>query len=132
MTPTARSLAVLRELGYVVQVVEQWNRYSKTRHDLYGCIDVLAVHPEHGILGVQATTTSNAAARQTKALAEPRLVTWLRAGGSFEVWGWAKRGKAGERKLWTLSRRRVKLVDGELQVEVIDGAVQSQSEAASG
>ena len=66
MTPTARSLAVLREMNYVVQVVEQYNRFSKTRHDLYGCIDVLAVHPEYGILGVQATTTSNAAARQTK------------------------------------------------------------------
>ena len=104
MTPTARSLAVLREMNYVVQVVEQYNRFSKTRLDLYGCIDILAVHPEHGILGVQATTTSNAAARVSKALAEPRLVTWLAAGASFEVWGWAKRGPAGKRKLWTLRR----------------------------
>ena len=58
-------------------------------------------------------------------------MTWLQGGGRFEVWGWAKRGKAGARKLWTLSRRRVKLVDGELQVEVIGDAVQPQSQAAS-
>ena len=115
MTPTARSLAVLREMNYVVQVVEQWNNYSKTRQDLYGCIDILAVHPEHGILGVQATTTDNAAKRQTKALAEERLVTWLQGCGPFAVCGWAKRGKAGARKLWTLSRRRLTLVDGELE-----------------
>ena len=127
MTPTARSLAVLRELGYTVQVVEQWNNYSKTRQDLFGVIDVLAVHPEYGIVGIQATTTGNAAARQTKALAEERLVVWLQGGGHFEVWGWALRGKAGARKLWTLSRRRVRLVDGELEVETVDRATTARA-----
>ena len=93
---------------------------------------MLAAHPEFGILGVQATTTSNAAARQTKALAEPRLVTWLRAGAQFEVWGWAKRGPAGKRKLRTLSRRRIMRLNGAFQVEVIGGVVRQGNESAIG
>lgn len=28
----------------------------------------------------------------------------LREAGSVEVWGWAKRGARGKRKLWTLKR----------------------------
>ena len=109
MTPTARSLALLREMGYACQVVEQFNRFSKTRLDLFGCIDIVAAHEDFGILGVQATTTSNAAAREKKALAEPRLLTWLLAGGKFTVHGWALRGKRGTRKLWTLSERKIDL-----------------------
>ena len=34
MTPTQRSLAALRELGYLVEVVEKWNSFTRTRKDL--------------------------------------------------------------------------------------------------
>ncbi len=118
MSPTARSLELLRAMGYVVQVVEQWNNYARIRVDLYGCIDVLAAHPEHGILGVQATTTSNAAARAAKAIAAPSLAVWLAAGGGFQIWGWALRGARGRRKLWSLTRRRAHLTsDGRIWFE---------------
>ena len=120
MTPTARSLAVLREMGYTTWIVEQWNGFAKKRYDLFGCIDILAIHPElEVILGVQACTTGDAAKRTTKALAEPMLRTWLEAGGRFEVWGWAKRGPAGKRKLWTLSRRQATLEEGQLEVAAL-------------
>ena len=109
MTPTARSLALLREMGYIAQVVERFCPHSKRRIDLYGCIDILAAHPDFGILGVQACTTGDAAKRTKKALEEPRLLTWLQAGGRFSVHGWALRGKAGARKLWTLSERKIDL-----------------------
>jgi hypothetical protein len=36
MTPTQRSLAALRELGYLVEVVEKWNSFTRTRKDLVG------------------------------------------------------------------------------------------------
>jgi len=83
--------------------------------DLYGVIDVLAIHPERGILGVQACSDggkrgSDVGAHVAKALAEPRLAIWLAAGGRFEIWGWGKRGAAGKRKLWTLRRNRIRLV----------------------
>ena len=109
MTPTSRSLAVLRKLGYEADVVERWIPGAKIRKDYLGCIDLIACHETYGILGVQATTTDNASKREAKAKAEPRLRTWLAAGATFEVWGWALRGAAGKRKLWTLSKRRIGL-----------------------
>ena len=42
-SPTARSLAHLRKTCQLVQVVERWNSFTKTRHDLFGIIDILAI-----------------------------------------------------------------------------------------
>ena len=70
---------------------------------------IIAAHEDFGIIGVQATTTDNASKREHKALEEPRLLTWLLAGGKFSVHGWALRGKRGTRKLWTLSERKIDL-----------------------
>jgi len=47
-----RTLKLLREAGYVVDVVEQYNAYSGQRKDLYGCFDILAISKVH-TLGVQ-------------------------------------------------------------------------------
>jgi hypothetical protein len=47
-----------------VQAVERWNSHARVRQDLYGCLDVLAVGPD--IVGVQATSGSNVAARIRK------------------------------------------------------------------
>src|SRR5208282_1305404 len=94
MTPTARSLALLRRSGYVADVVERWIPGANVRRDLFGCIDVLAVRPAaRAILAVQATTSDHLAHRLDKARKLPALAAWLRAGGAFEVWGWARRGK---------------------------------------
>jgi len=105
-------------MGYTAEVVERWIPRTKTRRDLFGCIDIVAVHEYHGILGVQATTTGNMSARIKKSMAEPRLYAWLLAGGKFAVWGWAKRGPRGKRKLWTLSQKRITLVCNIMQVEM--------------
>ncbi len=112
MTPTARSLAKLKADGYTAQVVEKWNPHSKTRLDLFGIIDIIAISAESAkILGIQATSGSNVSARMKKALAEPRLATWLMSGGEFEVWGWAKQGPRGKRKTWTLRYEPIRLKD---------------------
>jgi hypothetical protein len=59
---------------------------------LFGCIDVVAVRRgEQGVLGVQATTAKNVAARVCKAKAQPDLRTFLAAGNRFQVHGWYKR-----------------------------------------
>jgi hypothetical protein len=110
VTPTARSLAALRELGYVAEVVERFNSFTKRRLDLIGCVDILAIHPERGFLGVQACTGASHAARADKMRAEPRAAVWIAAGGSLEVWSWSKRGKAGKRKVWEL---RTEVIKGE-------------------
>lgn len=107
-SPTKRTLALLRKLGYRVAVVERWNAFAKIRQDLFGFIDVLAIRKdEPGVLGVQATTRANQAARMAKILEAPALVDWICSGNRVEVHGWAKVGPRGKRKTWQVTRQEV-------------------------
>lgn len=110
-SPTSRSLEMLRELGFLAQVVEHFNPHVRIRQDLFGCIDILAAREGVGILAVQACARASHAARRTKSLSEPKLLTFLAAGGRFEVWSWAKIGKAGEPKRWDCWREEIRLQD---------------------
>jgi hypothetical protein len=92
MTPTVRSLAYLRREGFLAAVVESWIPHANLRRDLFGFADVLAVHPrDRRFLLVQATTVDHLAGRLAKARGRPELAAWLRAGGAFELHGWALR-----------------------------------------
>lgn len=89
MTPCARSLELLRRLGFLPAVVERWIPRVNVRSDLWHFGDILAVHSRDRImLIVQATSLPNVAARLAKAKSRPELAAWLRAGGRFEVHGW--------------------------------------------
>jgi len=102
LSPTARSLRYLRECGHVADVVERWIPRANVRRDLFGVIDVVAVRRgEAGVLGVQATTLPNVAARLAKAKTRAELRTWLAAANRFAVFGWYRRG----------GRWRVKIVE---------------------
>lgn len=106
-----RTLALLARRGWTAQVVERRIPFNHVTVDLWGCIDLLAMHPERGIMGVQVCAAASHATRRTKALAEPRLATWLASGGAMAIWSWAKRGAAGERALWELREERIVLID---------------------
>jgi hypothetical protein len=90
ITPTTRTLAHLRAHGYVADIAER--RQGPITRDLFGCIDVVAAHPERGeILFVQCTSNNgngNFAARLAKTRAQPTTSELLRAGVRIEVWGW--------------------------------------------
>jgi hypothetical protein len=89
MTPTARTLDLLRRSGFLAEVVEKWIPRVNKRRDLFGIGDVLGVHPiRREFLLVQSTSASNVSARLEKARHAPGLAAWLRAGGRFEVHGW--------------------------------------------
>lgn len=66
MTPTARSLKLLREWGFAAQVVEQ-TVAGKFKRDLFGIMDIVAIRPmvteRAEIFGVQATSAANHSAR---------------------------------------------------------------------
>lgn len=91
-------------------MVERWNPFAKKRHDLFGCIDMIALDDERCI-GVQVTSGAHHAERRAKALNEPRLRAWLKTGCKFEVWSWSKTwsktGERGKRKVWTLRREPI-------------------------
>lgn len=100
MTPTQRSLAILRELGYTVQKVEQWNSFAKIRIDLFGFGDILAIREGSKPLIVQTCSATDGARRRDKILANSTARLWLQVGGEMALHRWAKRGDRGKRKYW--------------------------------
>lgn len=105
----------LEDGGYLVGIVEKWVPFPKPGHrvDLYGIIDMVAIRTQEvGVLGVQATSASNARARVVKSLESNTLLPWLQSGNRFEVHSWGKQGARGKRKVWTLRRQRALFEEG--------------------
>ena len=105
MSPTQRTLAELRKQGYTAYVVEKWNMHAKIRQDLFGFIDILAMKPSEPLLAVQATSTGNISSRIDKIHDTILSQDWISTGARLEVWGWAKRGARGKRKVWMLTMK---------------------------
>ncbi len=105
-SPTQLSLAELRKRGYMAAVVEKFNSFIKIRQDLWGFGDILAVHPiKKDFLIIQATPDTGGQFSKHKMKCEEKrdkIDIWKQAGGRFEIWAWAKKGKAKTRKLWTV------------------------------
>lgn len=99
----------------MVEIVEKWNQFSRTRKDLFGFIDLVAVRGNE-ILGVQTTSGSNVSARIEKIKCTPGFVTWLHLPTRrVIVHGWAKRGPRGKAKHWTCRQVEV-LPDREVEL----------------
>ena len=102
MTPTQRSLAKLRADGWHAEVVERWNPHTRTRHDLFGFGDILAVGSA-GVLLVQTTTATNVSSRIHKIADSPLIGVVREAGIAVHVHGWAKKGNRWECRVEDLS-----------------------------
>lgn len=90
MTPTARTLAYLRKLGLMAEVVEKWIPRANIRKDLFGIVDIVAFVPgSPKTLFLQVTTSANIAARKKKAA---EVHAEKISSGGREVWvlGWKK------------------------------------------
>ena len=93
MTPTQRSLAALRELGYLVEVVEKWNSFTRTRKDLWGWADLLAIRRGE-VLAVQVT--AQAVANRVAKVTDSETIGRVReAGVRVEIHGWRKNANGG-------------------------------------
>ena len=89
VSPTQRSLALLREQGYLCEIVEHWNPWAKIRQDLFGLGDILAIRDGETLL-VQTTSRSNMSARVKKISESEVLPVILRAGWKIQVHGWGE------------------------------------------
>ena len=89
MSPTERSLKALRADGWLCQVVEKWNPHSRTRLDLFGFVDILALR-DGETLAVQATSRSNVSSRVNKIAEHENVAAVRKAGWRLQVWGWSK------------------------------------------
>lgn len=89
MTPTQRTLAALRQEGWLPAIVEKWNPHARIRQDLYGGIDVLALR-RSTTLAIQCCALGDMGRRITKLQELPTLPWMKEAGWLVEVWGWRK------------------------------------------
>lgn len=106
LSPTQRTLRALRADGFHCGIVERFipqaGPHGK-RVDLLGFIDLLALDPARGIIGVQCCAGSGHAAHRTKITEDCNELAreWLRCGGLIELWSWRKvklkRGGKAER-----------------------------------
>lgn len=89
MSPTQRSLKLLRERGYTAGIVEKWNPHARRRFDLFGILDLVAVGNGETI-GVQTTSGSNVSSRVAKIQDSEALAELRAAGWTIVVHGWRK------------------------------------------
>jgi len=90
-----RTLKAQRAQGRKCEVVERripiyGQAFSKSQ-DLFNIIDIIALDPELGIVGVQAC--GNDFAPHVKKITIEHAqdtIDWLEAGGALELWGWRK------------------------------------------
>jgi hypothetical protein len=92
VTPTARSLKLLRDDGWFPWIVEKYNSFTKQRSDLFGFIDILAIRGTE-TLGVQSTSGTNVSARVRKITDHEHVARVREAGWLIHVHGWAKNAK---------------------------------------
>jgi len=106
MSPTSRTLRTLKQQGAIAGVVERFNQFAGPhgiRQDLFGFIDLIALEPARGIIGVQCCARSGHAAHRTKILENEIAPEWLATGGRIEIWSWAKQKvkRGGKAERWT-------------------------------
>ena len=97
MTPSQRTTKHLREQGYLVATVEHYNSFTRRKHDLFGCIDLLAIGNGE-TLAIQVTSRSNMSARIKKIEDNLALPEMLRSKWRIIVHGWDK-GTTGRYRL---------------------------------
>jgi len=125
LSPTQRTLREMRKMGRICGIVERFNGYAGphgVRQDLFGFIDIIALDPQDGIVGVQSTGTdySGHLKKITQERAE-EVREWLSCGGVVELWAWrkVKQVKGGTKMVY---RPRVKKITAaDLDTELSPG-----------
>lgn len=97
MTLTGRSTALLRERGYIVATVEHYNAFTKRKHDLFGCIDLLAIGNGETV-AVQVTSKGHLSERRHKVEEAEAYPEMLRSGWKVVLHGWFKEGNRWQLK----------------------------------
>ena len=111
-SPTQRSIELLKSQGYTVYIAEHYNAFAKIRRDLFGFIDIVALHPnKKGVLGIQTTTGTNLSARIKKAQMLTAFNLWLSCGNAVEFHGWRKLVTGKVQKTWQPNIVRIDLSD---------------------
>ena len=115
----------LRNQGRRCAIVEKWNMHvgpHGVRQDLFGIIDVIALDPQRGVVGVQSCGM-NFAEHERKFFEEraEECIDWLSTPGTaLELWGWrkVKLKRGGKAMRWQPRIREFTLADFGVPVEL--------------
>ena len=118
MSPTQRTIRELRNQGRRCGIVEKFNAYAGPhglRIDLFGIIDIIALDPERGVIGVQSCGNSFSA-HLKKILIEhyQETLDWLQTPGTvLELWAWrkVKKKRGGKAMVWRPRIKQITLED---------------------
>lgn len=125
MTPTERTLKLLREKYIICDIVERFCHNNKTPHglrsDLFHIFDIIALSEEH-IIGVQSCGTDFAAHyRKITQRYRKNALLWLNCGGKIELIGWRKiKAFRGSKKMVPAPRIK-QITRGDLNANTIMG-----------
>lgn len=100
------TIKALSASGFMCEEVERLIPGTNLKRDLFGVLDLLAIHPQQGlVVGLQVTSSDHRANRLKKIQASPRALAVLQSG--MQIW----------LALWSpdniLSIERLELVDGQ-------------------
>jgi len=118
MSPTQRTIKALRDQGLKCAIVEKFNAYvgqHGVRQDLFGIIDIIALDPEKGIVGIQST--GSAFSEHLRKILVERAqdtIDWLKTPGtSLYLYGWRKikRKRGGKQMVWKPRIQEITLED---------------------
>lgn len=129
MSPTQRTLKLLRKEGYKAWVVERWLRFAGSfgkRQDLFGIIDVLAITSDI-TLGIQCC--SGSAMGHFRKITEEKnqeAYDWLsNSDRQLEIWAWRKlkkklknpkKDKSKKSKAFTWEPKIIKITLEDLEI----------------
>ena len=120
LSPTQRTLKALREQGAIADITERYIAPIHIRKDLFGFIDLIALVPGKGIVGVQCTSDSNRASHREKILTNEYAPEWLKYGGKIELWTWGKHKlvRGGKAERWSANIEEITITQyGNTKVE---------------
>lgn len=110
LSPTQRTIQELKKRGFKTVIVEKWNPHVGIRQDLFGIIDIIALDPYRGVVGIQ-TTGSGFAGHHRKFTEEKsqECIDWLLTPGTaLEIWSWRKlKKKRGEKATYWAPRIKI-------------------------
>jgi hypothetical protein len=112
---TQKTLAQFRKYGWEIDSTERWIPFVRKREeptakkgppghrkDLYGFIDLIAMHPDHvGLVGINACTygavgvhvqkiQGNTGEKEEGKLMRRRALIWIGLGNRILIYGWRK------------------------------------------
>ena len=85
-----RTIALMEERGYICDIVESYNSFTRRKKDLFGIFDILAVGNGETV-AIQLTSKTNMSTRIKKISNSEYLPEILRSNWKVKVIGWYKK-----------------------------------------